>query len=109
MVRYLAPCGWNTCPCPAHIPQGLVADLALNNAAKLAKFDAKTRQRQKQTQLTTEVSIANQDIGFVNAGQLVLIDGKRIALSPGMNITAEIKTGKRRVIGFSFSPVRGWG
>jgi hemolysin D len=34
------------------------------------------------------------------------VDGKRIALSPGMNVTAEIKTGRRRVIDYLFSPVR---
>lgn len=103
--------------------------------------------------VTAEVTVANQDIGFVNAGQtaevkletfpytkygtvaakvdvvtadavtdekkgsyypaiLTLnqksmdIDGKRIALSPGMNITAEIKTGQRRVIEYLLSPVR---
>ena len=105
------------------------------------------------TLVTAEVTIANQDIGFVNAGQLVevkletfpytkygtvqakvdvvtadavtdekrgsyypatltlaakdmLIDGKRVNLSPGMNITAEIKTGQRRIIEFLFSPVQ---
>ncbi len=104
-------------------------------------------------QVTAEVSIANQDIGFVNAGQMaevkletfaytrygtvqarvnvvtadavtdekkgsyypatltlsqkdMLIDGKRVNLSPGMNITAEIKTGQRRVIEFLLSPVQ---
>jgi hemolysin D len=36
----------------------------------------------------------------------MLIDGKRIALSPGMNITAEIKTGQRRIIEFLLSPVQ---
>ena len=36
----------------------------------------------------------------------MLIDGKRIALSPGMNVTAEIKTGKRRIIEFLLSPVQ---
>ena len=103
--------------------------------------------------VTAEVTVANQDIGFVYAGQLaevkletfsytkygtvqakvevvtadavtdekkgsyypatltlsqkdMLIDGKRVALSPGMNITAEIKTGKRRVIEFLLSPVQ---
>lgn len=103
--------------------------------------------------VTAEVTVANQDIGFVNAGQaaevkletfpytkygtvgatvavvtadavtdekkgsyypaiLTLnqksmdIDGKRIALSPGMNITAEIKTGQRRIIEFLLSPVQ---
>jgi hemolysin D len=34
------------------------------------------------------------------------VDGKRIRLSPGMNITAEIKTGKRRVIEYLLSPVQ---
>jgi hemolysin D len=34
------------------------------------------------------------------------VDGKRIRLSPGMNVTAEIKTGKRRVIEYLFSPVQ---
>lgn len=103
--------------------------------------------------VTAEVSIANQDIGFVNVGQMaevkletfaytrygtvqarvdvvtadavtddkkgsyypatltlsqrdMLIDGKRIPLSPGMNITAEIKTGQRRIIEFLLSPVQ---
>jgi hemolysin D len=34
------------------------------------------------------------------------VDGKRIHLSPGMNLTAEIKTGKRRVIEYLLSPVQ---
>ena len=34
------------------------------------------------------------------------VDGKRIALSPGMNVTAEIKTGKRRVIEYLLSPIQ---
>jgi hemolysin D len=105
------------------------------------------------TEVTAEISIANQDIGFVNPGQIaevkletfsytkygtvvakvdvvtadavtdekkgsyypatltlkqkdMLIDGKRIPISPGMNITAEIKTGKRRVIEYLLSPVQ---
>lgn len=104
-------------------------------------------------QVTAEVSVANQDIGFVNAGQMaevkletfpytkygtvsakvdvvtadavtdekkgsyypatltltrkdMLIDGKRVNLSPGMNITAEIKTGQRRIIEYLLSPVQ---
>jgi hemolysin D len=32
------------------------------------------------------------------------VDGKRINLSPGMNVIAEIKTGKRRVIEYLLSP-----
>lgn len=34
------------------------------------------------------------------------VDGKRINLSPGMNLTAEIKTGRRRVIEYLLSPVQ---
>lgn len=34
------------------------------------------------------------------------VDGKPIRLMPGMNVTAEIKTGKRRVIDFLLSPVQ---
>ncbi len=103
--------------------------------------------------VTAEISIANLDIGFVNAGQqaevkletfpytkygtvkarvdmvtadavtdekkgsyypatLTLaakdmnIDGKRVPISPGMNITAEIKTGQRRVIEYLLSPIQ---
>ncbi|MGY4830465.1 HlyD family efflux transporter periplasmic adaptor subunit [Sphaerotilaceae bacterium SBD11-9] len=36
----------------------------------------------------------------------ILVDGKRIHLSPGMNLSAEIKTGKRRVIEYLLSPVQ---
>jgi len=36
----------------------------------------------------------------------MLIDGRRVRLSPGMNITAEIKTGQRRVIEYLLSPVQ---
>ena len=103
--------------------------------------------------VTAEVTIANQDIGFVNAGQTATvkldtftftrygtveatvdvvtadavtdekkgsyypailtlnqkdmnIDGKRVPLSPGMTLTAEIKTGKRRVIEYLISQVQ---
>ncbi|MEY2860683.1 MAG: hypothetical protein RL392_1141 [Pseudomonadota bacterium] len=112
------------------------------------------------TQVTAEVSVANQDIGFVNASQTaeikletfsftkygtvkatvdnvsadavtpssaddkrgsyypailtldkrdMVIDGKHIPISPGMNVTAEIKTGKRRIIEFLLSPVQRMG
>jgi hemolysin D len=33
-------------------------------------------------------------------------DGKLIKLAPGMNVTAEIKTGKRRVIEYLLSPIQ---
>jgi hemolysin D len=34
------------------------------------------------------------------------VDGKRITLAPGMSLTAEIKTGRRRVIEYLLSPVQ---
>jgi hypothetical protein len=34
------------------------------------------------------------------------VDGKMIQLVPGMNLTAEIKTGKRRVIEYLLSPIQ---
>jgi hemolysin D len=34
------------------------------------------------------------------------VEGKRIDLSPGMNVTAEIRTGERRVIDYLLSPVQ---
>ena len=36
----------------------------------------------------------------------MLIDGKRVKLTPGMAVTAEIKTGQRRVIEYLLSPVQ---
>lgn len=40
------------------------------------------------------------------ARNAIEVDGKRIGLSPGMNLTAEIRTGQRRVIDYMLSPVR---
>jgi hemolysin D len=40
------------------------------------------------------------------AQNTIAVDGKRITLSPGMNVTAEIKTGRRRVIEYLLSPVQ---
>src|SRR5690606_967665 len=34
------------------------------------------------------------------------VDGKPVRLAPGMNLTAEIKTGKRRLIEYLLSPVQ---
>ena len=40
----------------------------------------------------------------------IFVDGRDVALTPGMAVTAEIKTGKRRVIGYLLDPVmRYWG
>ena len=40
------------------------------------------------------------------AAHAIDVDGKSIRLAPGMNLTAEIKTGKRRVIEYLLSPVQ---
>ncbi|MBN8504517.1 MAG: HlyD family type I secretion periplasmic adaptor subunit [Burkholderiales bacterium] len=36
---------------------------------------------------------------------LLAVEGQRVALSPGMNLTAEVKMGKRRVIEYLISPI----
>ena len=36
----------------------------------------------------------------------MVIDGKRVNLSPGMKITAELKMGQRRIIEFLLNPVQ---
>ncbi|VTR51717.1 Hemolysin secretion protein D, plasmid [Serratia fonticola] len=36
----------------------------------------------------------------------ILIDGVRVNLTPGMEVTAEIKTRQRRVIDYFLSPLR---
>lgn len=37
--------------------------------------------------------------------RLLQADGKALAIAPGMNVTAEIKTGQRRIIEFLLSPI----
>jgi hemolysin D len=36
----------------------------------------------------------------------LMIDGAKVVLTPGMNLSAEVKTGKRRLIDYVFSPLR---
>ncbi|MEJ7805725.1 MAG: hypothetical protein WKG03_07385 [Telluria sp.] len=36
----------------------------------------------------------------------LIIDGVRVALTPGMSLSVEIKTGKRRVIDYLLSPLQ---
>jgi hemolysin D len=61
---------------------------------------------------TSADAVNDEKRGAIFPGTLVLkqsqvaIDGKTIRLAPGMNLTAEIKTGKRRVIDFLLSPVQ---
>lgn len=57
-------------------------------------------------------AVQDEKRGAIFPASLVLnqsainVDGKRIKLAPGMNLTAEIKTGKRRVIDYLLSPVQ---
>jgi hemolysin D len=38
--------------------------------------------------------------------RVLRVDGKSVAISPGMNLTAEIKTGQRRIIQYLLSPIQ---
>ena len=57
-------------------------------------------------------AIEDEKLGLVFAATIVLdrnylmIDGKKVNLTAGMNVTAEIKTGKRRVITYLLSPLQ---
>ena len=57
-------------------------------------------------------AINDEKLGAVFQATLVLskpdlnVDGKRVKLAPGMNLTAEIKTGRRRVVEYLLSPIR---
>lgn len=57
-------------------------------------------------------AIEHQHLGLVYAATIALdndtliIEGKPVRLSAGMNITAEIKTGKRRVLDYLLSPLQ---
>jgi hemolysin D len=35
----------------------------------------------------------------------MMVDGREVALGPGMNVTVEVKTGSRRVIEYLLSPI----
>ncbi len=65
-----------------------------------------------QVQSITADAVQDEKRGAIFPATLVLkqstlnVDGKHIKLAPGMNLTAEIKTGKRRVIDYLLSPVQ---
>jgi hemolysin D len=60
----------------------------------------------------TADAVADEQRGAIFPATLTLgrshldVDGKRVNLSPGMNVTAEIKTGQRRVIDYLLSPIQ---
>ncbi len=57
-------------------------------------------------------AVADEKRGAIFPATLTLarsaidINGQRVALTPGMNLSAEIKTGRRRVADFLLSPIR---
>ena len=63
-------------------------------------------------QRVTQDAVNDEKRGAIFPATLTLntshinIDGKMIRLAPGMNITAEIKTGQRRVIDYLLSPIQ---
>ena len=67
---------------------------------------------QAQVHSITADAVQDEKRGAIFPATLVLnqsaihVDGKRIKLAPGMNLTAEIKTGKRRVIDYLLSPLQ---
>ena len=62
--------------------------------------------------LVTSDAVNDEKRGAIFPARLILktnriaIDGKPIRLTPGMNVTAEIKTGQRRVIDYLLSPIQ---
>ncbi len=63
-------------------------------------------------QLVTADAVTDEKRGAIFPARLLLktgllqVDGRPIRLAPGMNLTAEIKTGQRRVINYLLSPVQ---
>lgn len=63
-------------------------------------------------QRVTADAVHDERRGAVFPARLVLasntidVDGNRVRIGPGMNVTAEIKTGRRRVIDFLLSPLQ---
>ena len=57
-------------------------------------------------------AVADEKRGAIFPATLTLarsaidINGKRVALTPGMNLSAEIKTGRRRIADYLLSPIR---
>lgn len=141
-TRLLAPVAGTVQQLAVHTPGGVVTPA--QPLLVVVPHDA---------ELTAEVQLANQDIGFVRPGQVarlkletfnftrygtvpatvqrisadavpderrgavytatlalgrrsLWVDGQPVALVPGMNLSAEVATGRRRVIDFLWSPVQ---
>ena len=81
--------------------------------AQVTTITADAVMQQPQAQASPEGKTAPHPAGgavfpatLTLANATINVDGKAIRLSPGMNLTAEIKTGQRRVIEYLLSPVQ---
>lgn len=67
-------------------------------SAKVARMTADAVTEEKRGAIFPAVLMLERDT--------INVDGKAIRLTPGMNVTAEIKTGRRRVIEYLLAPVQ---
>lgn len=57
-------------------------------------------------------AIENEDVGLTYPARVTMarttmnVDGTEVNLTPGMNVSVEIKTGKRRVIDYILAPLQ---
>jgi hemolysin D len=93
-------------------------DIGFVNAGQEAEIKLETFSFTKYGTVKAEVTVLGGDavtdektgISFYPATLTLMqrqmdIDGKKVAISPGMNVTAEIKISKRRIIEFLLSPI----
>jgi len=87
-----------------HIGQSAEVKIDTFNFTKYGVIDAEV------TSISQD-AIADENLGWVFQMRVTLskdqvdVEGKSVRLSPGMSVTAEIKTGKRRLIEFFLSPL----
>ena len=91
-------------------------DIGFVNAGQEAEVKIETFQYTKYGTLHAKVTNVSHDAindekrGLIYAARIKMeratieVDGKRLNLSPGMAVTVEVKTGKRRVIEYFLSP-----
>ena len=59
----------------------------------------------------SDVAIQDENLGLVYSTRIklnknsLLVEGREVTLSPGMSVTAEVKTGQRRLVEFFLSPL----
>jgi len=78
----------------------------------VGRDDPQGQTKDKSPQGTQDTKPASDDQGPVYAARISLertqmqIEDKPVNLSPGMSVTAEIRTGERRIISYLLSPLR---